>query len=408
MSGTNAGGESCERLVDLPEGFRAAGVACGIKDNPSTPDLALFVADHGIAAAGVFTSNRVCGAPVKVSRSRVPSESIRAVVINSGNANACTGERGLDDARHMTASVAELLGCDASEVLVCSTGVIGHYLPMEVIGAGIPRVVEALTGAPESFAAAARAMMTTDTREKQSFREVTGPGGAWRVSGVAKGAAMIGPNMATMLAVVMTDAPLDAETTDRFLRRAVDASFNSISVEGHTSTSDSVLLLAGGDGSLELEASSLEAISEAITAVCQDLARAIVADAEGADHLVQIDVTGLRSVEEAEWIARTVADDALVKTAITGNDPNWGRIVSCCGRTGVELVEEDITLAINGVVIYEAGTPVEYDEEALSRSMRDDAQVEIHLSFPFGESATRFWTCDLTTEYVRLNSEYTT
>jgi len=228
------------------------------------------------------------------------------------------------------------------------------------------------------------------------------------VSGAAKGAAMIGPNMATMLAVVMTDASLTAEQADSVLRRAVDASFNSISVEGHTSTSDTVLLLAGGGGVPTEGDGDLEAITMAVTRVCQDLARAIVADAEGADHLVQIDVRGLRTREEAELIARTVADDALVKTAITGNDPNWGRIVSCCGRTGVELVEDDITLSINGIVIYREGIPVEYDEETVSAAMRDGQQVEIELSFPFGEASTRFWTCDLTTEYVRLNSEYTT
>jgi len=392
----------------LPVGFKASGVACGIKADPSTLDVALFVADAPVAAAGVFTLNRVCGAPVKVSRDRVPSEGVRAVVINSGNANACTGARGIEDAETMAAWVARRLDCSPESVLVCSTGVIGHYLPMDEIAGGIEAAVEVLGDSAESFEAAARAMMTTDTVVKQSVHEVSLSGGVCRVSGAAKGAAMIGPNMATMLAVVMTDASLTAECADMVLRRAVDASFNSISVEGHTSTSDTVLLLAGGSGKAADGEGDLEAISEAVTAVCQELARAIVADAEGAEHLIQIDVRGLRTTEEAERIARTVADDALVKTAITGNDPNWGRIVSCCGRTGVELVESDITLEINGTLIYREGVVVEYDEQAVSRAMRDDEQVEIELSFPFGESSTRFWTCDLTTEYVRLNSEYTT
>ncbi len=392
----------------LPDGFRAAAVACGIKDDPTTLDLALFVADGPVAAAGVFTGNRVCGAPVKVSRERVPDSRVRAVVINSGNANACTGARGIEDAKAMTAAVAAKVGCDPESVLVCSTGVIGHYLPIERITAGIPRVVDSLAGSPEAFHSAARAMMTTDTVAKQSVHEVTLAGGTCRVSGAAKGAAMIGPNMGTMLAVVMTDAVMTPDQADGTLRMAVDASFNSISVEGHTSTSDTVLLLAGGGGPVVGGDGDLAAIAVAMTSVCRDLARAIVADAEGADHLVQIDVGGLRTREEAEVIARTVADDALVKTAITGNDPNWGRIVSCCGRTGVDLVEDDITLAINGTTIFQEGTPVEYDQQAVSAAMRDEEQVVIELRFPFGEASTRFWTCDLTTEYVRLNSEYTT
>jgi len=392
----------------LPAGFRTAGVACGIKDDPDTLDLAVFAADGPVTAAGVFTQNRVCGAPVKVSRERVPGEGVRAVVVNSGNANACTGSRGIEDAKLMTAVVAEQLGCDPEAVLVCSTGVIGHYLPIETIVSGIPRVVEVLDDSPGAFHTAARAMMTTDTVAKQSVHEVQLPDGSYRVSGAAKGAAMIGPNMATMLAVVMTDVPLTTDQADSVLRQAVDASFNSISVEGHTSTSDSVLLLAGGGEGGNVGETDLDAVTAAVTRVCQDLARAIVADAEGADHLVQIDVNGLRTRGEAELIARTIADDALVKTAITGNDPNWGRIVSCCGRTGVELVENDITLSINGTRIFEKGVPVEYDETQLSTSMRDAPQVEIDLSFPFGPYSTRFWTCDLTTEYVRLNSEYTT
>ena len=392
----------------LPAGFRTAGVACGIKDDLDTLDLAVFAADGPVTAAGVFTQNRACGAPVKVSRERVPGEGVRAVVVNSGNANACTGSRGIEDAKLMTAVVAEQLGCDPEAVLVCSTGVIGHYLPLELITSGIPRVAASLSDSPEAFHAAALAMMTTDTVAKQSVHEATLAEGTCRVSGAAKGAAMIGPNMGTMLAVVMTDAVMTPGQVDTVLRTAVDASFNSISVEGHTSTSDSVLLLAGGGEGSNVGEADLDTVTAAVTRVCQDLARAIVADAEGADHLVQIDVNGMRTRGEAELIARTIADDALVKTAITGNDPNWGRIVSCCGRTGVELVENDITLSINGTRIFEKGVPVEYDETQLSTSMRDAPQVEIDLSFPFGPYSTRFWTCDLTTEYVRLNSEYTT
>lgn len=394
--------------VGLPAGFQAAGVACGLKQDPDTLDLALLTADRPVVAAGVFTRNRVCGAPVKVSRQRVPSTAVRAVVINSGNANACTGERGIDDARTMTSEVARELGCRPEEVLVCSTGVIGHFLPIEKITAGIPRAVAALGETVEAFEGAARAMLTTDTVTKQSGRELVLSGGKCRVSGVAKGAAMIGPNMATMLAVVMTDATLSTDEADGMLRRAVDESFNCVSVEGHTSTSDSVILLAGQGQPSPVTAEDLDQIGRAVRDVCIELARAIVGDAEGADHLVKIDVSGLKTRKEAERIARTIADDALVKTAITGNDPNWGRIVSCCGRCGVELAEDDITLAINGIEIYREGNPTAYDETRLSGSMRDSDEVHIELSFPFGDATVRFWTCDLTTEYVRLNSEYTT
>lgn len=394
--------------VGLPAGFQAAGVACGLKQDPGVLDLALLVSSQPVVAAGVFTQNRVCGAPVKVSRQRVPSAAVRAVVINSGNANACTGQRGIDDARAMTAEVAREIGCQPEEVLVCSTGVIGHFLPIEKITAGIPRAVAALGETAENFGDAARAMLTTDTVTKQSGRELVLSSGPCRVSGVAKGAAMIGPNMATMLAVVMTDATLSTNEAEEILRQAVDTSFNCVSVEGHTSTSDSVILLAGNSQASSASTDDLDQVGRAVNEVCVELARAIVGDAEGADHLVTIDVSGLKTREEAERIARTVADDVLVKTAITGNDPNWGRIVSCCGRCGVTLVEDDITLAINGTEIYREGNPMAYDETGLSASMRESGEVHIELSFPFGEATVRFWTCDLTTEYVRLNSEYTT
>ncbi len=395
--------------IELPQGFRTAGTACGIKSDRSKRDLALFVSDQPCTSAGVFTQNKVCGAPVKISRQRVPRSTTRAVVINSGNANACTGQQGLDDARWMTAEVAAQIGCDAEDVLVCSTGVIGHFLPREPLASGIPAVVDQLNNTPVAFAEAAQAIMTTDTVHKQSFREGELAGKTVRVSGAAKGAAMIGPNMATMLSVIMTDGSLAADDADRLLRHAVDRSFNCISVEGHTSTSDTVILLANGAaGTGSLDAAALEPLQQMIDEVAEDLSRAIVGDAEGADHLITIDVNGLRTRDEAFRIAKTIANDALVKTAITGADPNWGRIVSCVGRTGMEVEENQIVLRINGTVIFEKGAPVAYDENALSQQMRDNRDVSIQLQFPFGESGVRFWTSDLTMEYVRLNSEYTT
>lgn len=397
----------------LPPGFRTAGVHCGIKPNPQDLDLALFLSDKPCTAAAVFTQNRVCGAPVKVSRERVPSETARGVIINSGNANACTGRRGLDDAQWMTQSVAEHIGCEAEQILVCSTGVIGQFLPRERIAAGIPQALEQLAEQPEAFHHAARAMMTTDTFPKQCMREVSLGGTTVRISGAAKGAAMIAPNMATMLAVVMTDAALTPEQANRMLRHAVNDSFNCITVEGHTSTSDSVVLLANG-GSQAAGAwrhpstEELPRLQDALDDVCADLARQIIRDAEGAGHFITLDVRGLRTLDEARRIAKVVAEGALVKTAIAGADPNWGRIVSAVGYSGVNLREEDISLSINGTRIYESGTPTDFDAAMLSGSLRDNRDVHIELEFSLGDAAARFWTCDLTQEYIRLNSEYTT
>ena len=394
----------------LPIGFKTSGTTCGIKASQSL-DLALFVSDKPAAAAGVFTRNRVCGAPVQLSRQRVPAANVRAVIINSGNANACTGERGITDAESMTATVAQCIDCDPSSVLVCSTGVIGHFLPMDKIQTGIARGVEVLGPSESDFELAARAIMTTDSVQKQSVREASINGKTVRVSGAAKGAAMIAPNMGTMLGVVMTDTELTPAQTDAILRHAVNRSFNCISVEGHTSTSDTVILMANAAANCRPVATdddNFNAIQRMVTEVCLDLAQAIIRDAEGADHFVQVTVRGATSEADARTIAKTIADDALVKTAITGNDPNWGRIVSACGRTGIELTELDITLDLNQVRIFERGTPVQYDEAALSNSMRDADQVTIEIQLPFGEASANYWTSDLTQEYVRLNSEYTT
>lgn len=393
----------------LPLGFRAAGLHCGIKTIPEFFDLSLLVSDQPAAAAGVFTQNKVCGAPVKVSRLRVPAASVRAVVINSGNSNACTGERGITDAQWMTAEVAGLLGCPAEDVLVCSTGVIGRFLPREILAAGFPRVVAELAATPQAFANAAKGIMTTDTVPKLSTRTIDYGGKTVRISGVAKGAAMIGPNMATMLCTIMTDAELAPMECDAMLRHAVNRSFNCISVEGHTSTSDTVFLLANGAaGAGILDANARRAFQEGLDEVAMDLAMAIIRDAEGADHFITIDVVGARNRDEAFRIAKEIADSALVKTAIAGADPNWGRIVSAAGYSGVDLREEDMSLTLNQMLIYKDGAPVPTDLKAVSHSIRTNRDVSIRLSLNHGDAAIRYWTSDLTAEYVRLNADYTT
>lgn len=393
--------------VSLPGGFRTAGVVCGIKES-GAPDLGLFVSDHPATAVGVFTQNQVVGAPVVVSRERLPASKMRAVVINSGNANACTGDRGLTDARQMCATVGEELQVSGEEILVCSTGVIGHFLPMDKIRLGIRTAVAKLDSTSETLGAAARAIMTTDSVPKIVTRKVEIQGQTVTLTGVAKGAAMIAPNMATMLAVVMTDCTLDAVDAAMLLKDAVDASFNCISVEGHTSTSDSVLLMANGVAGVAIEEhTERSTFQAALTSVCAELAQKIIRDAEGAEHFVRVDVSGLPTIAEARRIAKVVCESPLVKTAIAGNDPNWGRIVSAAGYAGVPFLERDVSLMINDILIYEWGVPTTFDEAALSSSMAS-GDVSLQLKFRLGMSSTTFWTCDLTAEYIRLNADYTT
>lgn len=394
-------------MHSLPQGFLAAGGTCGIKAS-GKKDLALFVSDRPCVAGGVFTQNRVVGAPVKVSQERVPSTSIRGVIINSGNANACTGQQGMEDAKWMTSLAASALDFPAESMLVCSTGVIGHLLPRGVLEAGIPNVAATISPKPESFLSAAEAIMTTDTVSKQSSRTVNIGGASVTISAAAKGAAMIAPNMATMLAVVMTDAVLEVEQAQSWLKAAVDQSFNSISIDGHMSTSDTVLLLANGAASSRVESDDDEQrFRDALGEVCQELAQKIIRDAEGAEHFITIQVSGLRNNDDASRVARHVADSALVKTAITGNDPNWGRIVSAAGYAGVEFRESETSLRLNGFLLYEQGLPTQFDAAAVSQSL-ESGEVEIDLTFASGNGSARFWTSDLTQEYVRLNSEYTT
>lgn len=392
--------------ISLPLGFQAAGHACGIKADPHKLDLALFVSEVPCAAAGVFTRNLVCGAPVKVSRSRVPGTSLRGVVINSGNSNACTGDRGIADAEWMTAAAAAEVGAKAHEFLVCSTGVIGRFLPKEKLAAGIPQVARKLGQTPDHLEAAARSIMTTDTVPKIVTRKLTADGKTWTVTGVCKGAAMIAPNMATMLSLIMTDAAISPSEADTLLRHGVDRSFNCISVDGHMSTSDTVLLLANGKaGAVPKELASQ--LQSTVDDVAMALAQLIIRDAEGASHFVTIDVHGLPTRAAAFQIAKTVADSALVKTAITGNDPNWGRIVSAAGYAGIPFQEADCSLTVNEIPLYREGAPVAFDEKQVSDAMKT-GEVRISLNFTLGKESVRFWTSDLTAEYVRLNADYTT
>jgi glutamate N-acetyltransferase/amino-acid N-acetyltransferase len=393
----------------LPKGFRAAGVYTGVKQIADRLDLSLIVSETPAVAAGVFTQNLVFAAPVKLCRQRTPSESIRAVVINSGNANACTGEQGDRDAAAMAARAAQAVGVQPEQILVMSTGVIGDLMPMDKILPGIDDAAGKLAANADALTAAARGMMTTDTRPKISSRTIDLDGRLVCICGLAKGAAMIGPNLATMLAVVMTDAKLSKNDAHAGLHDAADESFNCISVEGHTSTNDTVLLLANGAaGGSTLTGSALAKFQATLVEVCEDLAQQIPADGEGASHLITVEVHGCRTRDEATQVARAIANSPLVKTAVAGNDPNWGRIVSAAGYSGVQFDPDKVSLHLNGSLLYEHGQPVEFDGDAISAAMAADRHTGIVLLLEEGEASARFWTTDLTAEYVRLNADYRT
>ncbi len=393
----------------LPQGFRAAGIYSGVKRNTSKLDLSLIVSDRPAVTAGVYTQNVVCGAPVELNRERTPSDSIRAVVINSGVANACTGEQGVRDALEMAQRTAEACDLNQEDVLVMSTGVIGEMLPMDKINPGIAAVAAVLSESEQALIDAARGMMTTDTTHKIRSRTIQLDSGEVQITGIAKGAAMIGPNMATMLAIILTDAALSIDDTHAGLKDAVDESFNCISVDGHTSTSDTVLLLANGAAGGEvLSGSDLAKFQATLVEVCEDLAQSIPADGEGATHLITVEVHGCKTRSDAVTIAKTIADSPLVKTAVAGADPNWGRIVSAAGYAGITFDPAQVSLLVNGMLLYEKGAPVGFDAAAVSESIKADRDTGILLLLDEGTASARFWTTDLTAEYVRLNADYHT
>ncbi len=397
--------------IAVPKGYRLAGVYCGIKRSAAKLDLSLVVSDTPAVAAGVYTQNRVFAAPVALNRSRTPAADIRAIVANSGNANACTGPRGLADAQAMAQAAAA--ACDAREnqALVLSTGIIGTFLPMDKVTAGIAAAAAQLSNSEEALLAAARGILTTDTTHKLAGRQITLGGRSVQVTGMAKGAAMIGPSMATMLGIILTDAAIEVAAAQQALSEVVDQTFNCISVDGHMSTNDTVLLLANGAaGNRPVSSADAEfkTFRGALLEICTELARAIPSDGEGATHLVTLDVSGCTTRQAARQIAQTIAESPLVKTAVAGADPNWGRIISAAGYSGIEFDPADVELRINDLLLYRRGAPVDFDAAQVSASIRDHRDTHIALRFAEGDAAIRFWTTDLTAEYVRLNADYHT
>lgn len=396
-------------IPPLPRGWRMAAVHAGIKRNAAREDVTLVVSDLPATAAGVYTTNLVFAAPVALDRGRTPGTGFRGVVVNSGNANACTGARGLDDAGRMAEIAGHALGTEGTRILVMSTGIIGEFLPMATVEKGI-RAAAARLAADESAAlSAARGLMTTDTRPKMAGRTFASDGVNCTVFGMAKGAAMIGPRLATMLGMIVTDAAVAPADAQRLLADVAEQTFNCVAVDGHMSTNDTVLLLANGAaGGPPLSGAGLAEFGRRLFEVCEFLAREMADDGEGATHVMRIEVTGAGCREDARRIARTIADSPLVKTAVHGADPNWGRIVSAAGYSGVSFDPNRATLRVNGALLFDAGAPVPFDADAVSASIRDHRETVIHLAVGSGPGDIRFYSSDLTADYVRLNADYHT
>ena len=399
-------------------GFRAAGVHAGFRKDPGRLDLALVVADEPAACAATFTQNVFCAAPVIVSREHLEGDSCgtaRALVVNSGTANAATGDLGLQNARRTADIVGASVGCPANEVMVASTGVIGVQLPMETFETGIPLAHEALSAT--GGADAARAIMTTDTHPKEAAVSFSGDGAGYdgctfTVGGMAKGSGMIMPNMATMISCLTTDAPIVPEVLRETLVRVVKHTFNKVTVDSDTSTNDCCFLLASGAAAPNADAFAqgsvaLDRFEAALLAVCTTLARSMAADGEGATKLVTVNVSGAANDADADKAARAIANSPLVKTAVFGHDANWGRIAAAAGRSGASFRQEDADIDIMGMPVLRKGLPVPFDEdEALRRFERPEVVIDVDLGA--GNSSTTLWTCDFSHDYVTINGDYRT
>jgi len=402
--------EVVEGNLATPRGFRASTVAAGIRKAGGGLDLALIFSDSlETTAAGMFTTNRVAAAPVVLSRRNLKASRgrARAVIINAGNANACTGRAGLEAARAAARAAGKLLGVSPNQVLVASTGVIGVPLKFDLILSQLPALKETLS--IENAAAVTRAIMTTDTFPKSCVLRTTIGGQPVHLAGTAKGAGMIHPRLATMLSFITTDAGVAARDLRKMLRAAVESSFNRISVDGDTSTNDTVLALASGLSGVRVRCGTrIGALFLAgLTELCQSLARMVAKDGEGAKKLVTIEVHGARTRADAERVGRTIANSPLVKTAIAGSDPNWGRIICAAGYSGATFDPSKVDIRVNDFVLCRRGLDVGFDEAAAKREL-DQKELTIRLDLHQGKASTRFWTCDLTHDYITINASYRT
>jgi glutamate N-acetyltransferase/amino-acid N-acetyltransferase len=391
--------------ITSPRGYSAGAVSAGIKNGGTRRlDLGILLSEKSCNAAAVFTGNKVKAAPVLLSQEKLEKGKATALVVNSGCANACTGSRGLDDAAEMMELAARHCTLSTEEVVVASTGVIGDYLPMERIRAAVPEITLSLDGGHDL----ARAIMTTDTVPKEVALPVDN--GSYIIGGIAKGSGMIHPDMATLLCFLTTDAAVDAGFLKEALKRAVDISYNMVSIDNDTSTNDMVMIMANGCAGGDIitgEGEQAELFQQALEAVCIYLARGIARDGEGATKLIEVNVKGAAGTEDARIVARTVVTSPLVKSAIHGSDPNWGRVITAAGYSGAEIVTDKFDLEMGGIELVRNGCPVSYDEAAVVRSL-DGAEVSMTLNLNIGSGEAVAWGCDLSEEYVTINSEYTT
>ncbi len=391
--------------ITSPRGYSAGAVSAGIKNSGTRRlDLGILLSEKSCNAAAVFTGNKVKAAPVILSQQRLIRGKATALVVNSGCANACTGTQGLADATEMAELAARNCVVLSDDVIVASTGVIGDYLPMERIRAAVPDITLSVDGGHDL----ARAIMTTDTVPKEVALPVDND--SYIIGGIAKGSGMIHPDMATLLCFLTTDAAVDAGFLAKSLKRAVDISFNMVSIDGDTSTNDMVMIMANGCAGGDIitgEGEKAETFQHTLDRVCIYLAREIARDGEGATKLIEVTVKGAAGPADARTVARTVVASPLVKSAIHGSDPNWGRVITAAGYSGAEIVTDKFDLEIGGVKLVRGGCPVSYDEAAVARSL-DEAEVFMTLNLNIGIGEAVAWGCDLSEEYVTINSEYTT
>lgn len=397
--------------ASLPHGFRFAATACGLKKTGAL-DLGLLCSDSPASAAAVFTQNLVVAAPVVISKNHLHTSKgrMRGVVVNAGNANCATGPTGFAAAQRTVAEAAKRLGCRAEELFVCSTGVIGVTLPLDKILRALPVIARHRRPSARSFAELSLAICTTDTRPKTAAASFKMAGKRIHFVGCAKGAGMIHPNMATMLAFVITDAAIAPGLLQKTLREVTTRTFNAISIDGDTSTNDTLLVLANGAAGapgIKVGSAAHRAFAEALEEVCRSLALQIVADGEGAQRVIEIEVRGAKSEKAARRIAETIATSPLVKTAFAGGDPNWGRIFAAAGRSEVKFDPTRVDIHMAGIPVLRRGKPLDFNERAASNRLLGK-HVPIIVNMHAGSAVARYWTCDFTAEYVRINASYRT
>ncbi len=397
------------QTITGPKGFMAAGVSCGIKAS-GKPDLALLYCPSGAAAAAVFTTNRIVSASVGVCKEHLRSGRIYAAVLNSGNANACTGEKGIADAEKMCQTSARLLKIQPRQVLIASTGIIGHALPIRTVCKGIEQAAGCLCSRPVAGFNFAKAILTTDTRVKNAFRIVRLGKTTVRLAGTVKGAGMIGPNMATTLCVLTTDAAIRKPLLQKALRRAIDQSLNRLTVDGHQSTNDTAMILASGlsgNPVIQNQDRSYERFQEVLTDLCLDLSRQMALDAEGATRMFTVVVKEAASASDARRAARAVANYDLVKCAVHGADPNWGRIICAVGSSRVRLNPTKLTCQIGQITVFKNGKPARFDAKKVSEIIAQKEHT-ITVSLGTGNCSDFCMGCDLSRDYIRINADYHT